>query len=138
MRKYIDATPGAGKRFYQDFKGKGKVVMLNMLKFRVTADYSDLDHLRTDGEISGEEAYQLYMDFTFPLLKKAGSRVLFIGKAHDFLIGPIDEQWDLVILVEHESAEKFVAFARDLEYLKTAGHRKAALEDSRLLPLLQT
>lgn len=134
MDKYIDSNLEAGKRFYQDFIGKGKVIMLNLLKFRTKADYTGFEHLSPEKEISGEEAYQLYMNHTLPELKKAGSRVLFYGKSNHFLIGPDSEKWDAVIMVEYESVTKFIEFANNGDYQKNAGHRTAALEDSRLLP----
>ena len=134
MNKHIDVSPEAGKEFYQNFHDKGKVVMLNLLKFRATANYTNLEALKPDKEISGEEAYQLYMDGTLPELEKAGSRIIYFGKSRNFLIGPDSEQWDAVLLVEHESVLKFMEFAQNPDYLKIAGHRTAALEDSRLLP----
>lgn len=134
MRKYMDASPEAGKEFYQHFHNKGKVVMLNLLKFRATADYTNLGGLKPAEEISGEEAYQLYMKSTLPELEKAGSRVIYYGKSKSFLIGPDTEKWDAVLLVEHESVSRFMEFAQNGDYLKNAGHRTAALEDSRLLP----
>jgi len=134
MRKYMDASPEAGKEFYQHFHNKGKVVMLNLLKFRARADYTNLEALKPAEEISGEEAYQLYMKSTLPELEKAGSRVIYYGKSKSFLIGPDTEKWDAVLLVEHESVSRFMEFAQNGDYLKNAGHRTAALEDSRLLP----
>lgn len=134
MSKYIEATQEAGKAFYQQFHDKGKVVMLNLLKFRSLADYSGIEHLKPAEEISGEEAYQLYIECTLPELTKAGGRVIYHGKSNGFLIGPESEKWDAILLVEHESVAKFMAFAQNEDYLKTAGHRTAALEDSRLLP----
>ena len=134
MSKHIDASPEAGKEFYQNFHDKGKVVMLNLLKFRATADYTNLEELEPIKNISGEEAYQLYMDSTLPELEKAGSRIIYFGKSRNFLIGPDSEKWDAVLLVEHESVLKFMEFAQNPDYLKKAGHRTAALEDSRLLP----
>ena len=133
-KKYIDASPEAGKAFYQNFHDKGKVVMLNLLKFRAIADYSDFEELNPSQEISGEEAYQLYLDSTLPEFEKAGSRIIYYGKSKSFLIGPGTEKWDVVLLVEHESVLKFMEFAKNEDYLKFAGHRTAALEDSRLLP----
>jgi uncharacterized protein (DUF1330 family) len=50
------------------------------------------------------------------------------------LIGPQDEKWDAVILVEYDSIEVFVNFVKSEAYQKITGHRKASLEDSRLLP----
>lgn len=74
------------------------------------------------------------MESTLPELEKAGSRIIYFGKSRNFLIGPDSEKWDAVLLVEHESVLKFMEFARNPDYLKNAGHRTAALEDSRLLP----
>lgn len=134
MKSYLEATPEAGKAFYQKFHRKGRIVMLNLLRFKEVADYAGKQALKPAEEISGEEAYGLYMKHTLPLLKEAGSRVIYYGKSLDFLIGPNDEKWGAVLLVEHESVEKFIAFSQSPDYLKTAGHRTAALEDSRLLP----
>ena len=134
MENYIDVSPDAGRKFFQAFNGKGRVVMVNLLKFRKIADYSKAEALRPKESISGEDAYALYMQHTLPHLKKAGSKVLYFGNCGDFLIGPTAKSWDAVLLVEHESVHKFIAFAQNEKYLKTAGHRTAALEDSRLLP----
>ncbi len=134
MNKHIDASPEAGKEFYQHFHDKGSIVMLNLLKFKETADYTNFEALKPATEISGEEAYQLYMEETLPELEKTGSRIIYYGKSRNFLIGPDSEKWDAVLLVEHESVLKFMEFAQNPDYLKKAGHRTAALEDSRLLP----
>ncbi|MEM6700819.1 MAG: DUF1330 domain-containing protein [Bacteroidota bacterium] len=134
-QNYIHPTPDAGKAFYMKHHGKGKVVMLNLLKFKEIADYSSAPHLAPDSEISGAVAYQLYAKHALPLLEKTGSKTLFYGKCSSFMIGPEAEEWDAMLLVQHESAEKFIAFAQDEAYLKIAGHRTAALEDSRLLPM---
>lgn len=135
MDKYIDVTQESGRAFYQEFYSKGKIVMLNLLRFKKVADYTNLESIKPSEEISGEEAYNLYMKYTLPHLKNAGSKLLFLGESNNFLIGPSQENWDLVLLVEHESVEAFMKFAENKEYLKTAGHRKAAIVDSRLLPI---
>ncbi|MDW7693826.1 DUF1330 domain-containing protein [Flammeovirgaceae bacterium SG7u.111] len=137
MQKYINANPESGKKFYQEFHNKGKIVMLNLLRFRQNADYTNLGQIKPDEEVSGEEAYQLYMKSTLPELKKAGSRIIYYGKSKDFLIGPEPEKWDAVLIVEHESVLKFMEFAQNKDYLKNAGHRTAGLEDSRLLPSIE-
>ncbi|AKA36103.1 DUF1330 domain-containing protein [Flagellimonas lutaonensis] len=134
MKEYLEATRDSGKQFYQSFNGKGEIVMLNLLKFKEKADYKTLAHLRPGQEISGEEAYQLYLDSTLPQLQEAGSEILYFGKGRDFLIGPETEKWDAILLVKHESVKTFMEFAQSEGYLKSAGHRTAALEDSRLLP----
>ncbi len=134
MRTYLEPTQESGRAFFM--RGiTGKVVMLNLLRFREVADYSAAPQLAPDAPISGEAAYRLYMEHTLPHLEKAGGRLLFFGRGGSFLIGPAEERWDAVMLVEQSSPAAFMAFASNAEYLSGIGHRTAALEDSRLLPL---
>ncbi len=134
QQSHIHATQEAGKAFFM--RGiSGPVVMLNLLKFNNTADYSKHPELASEAEISGEAAYKLYMKGVGPLLEAAGGEVLFQGKAGSYLIGPETESWDLVLVVKHASVQKFMAFAQDEAYLAIEGHRTAALLDSRLLPM---
>jgi hypothetical protein len=116
----------------------GSVVMLNLMRFRAVADYSANPSLApADAPISGEAAYRLYMKHTLPFLEASGGEVLFYGKSGAFLIGPSDERWDAAMLVRQSSVSSFLAFASNQDYLSGIGHRVAALEDSRLLPLVQ-
>jgi len=114
----------------------GSVMMLNLLRFRPTADYSAAPALAPNSPISGEEAYRLYMEHTLPYLQASGGEVMFYGRGRDFLIGPTDERWDAALLVRQSSVASFMAFASEQGYLAGIGHRTAALEDSRLLPLV--
>lgn len=41
------------------------------------------------------------------------------------------------MMIRQNSVQDFLAFASNPEYLKIIGHRTAALEDSRLLPLTE-
>lgn len=132
---YIEPTQEQGAAFFGN-PPQGPVVMLNLLRFRDTADYSAHPELAPDSPISGAEAYKRYARHAMPLLERAGSEVLFSGSAGAHLIGPTEERWDMVLLVRHPSAQEFLAFASDEEYLAGLGHRTAALEDSRLLPIV--
>ena len=134
-QNFIHADQESGKRFYMDFHDKGSVTMLNMLRFKEIADYTGLEIIAPSSPISGEQAYRLYMKETLPFIQEAGSEVLFYGKSNHFLIGPEAEKWDVVLLVRHSSVASFMAFAQNEAYLQIAGHRTAALEDSRLLPI---
>jgi hypothetical protein len=115
----------------------GPVVMLNLLRFRDVADYSATPDLAPAEPISGEEAYRLYMEHTMPYLKASGGDVIFYGTGGEFLIGPPGERWDAVMLVRQSSVSDFMAFATNPDYMRGMGHRTAALEDSRLLPLVE-
>src|SRR5689334_1164396 len=135
-KRYLEVTPEAGREFFM--RGiSGGVVMLNLLRFRPVADYSATPHLAPQQPISGAEAYRLYVEHTLPHLEKSGGELLFLGKGGHFLIGPTEERWDAVLLVRQRSAGAFLAFASNPEYLAGVGHRLAALEDSRLLPLVE-
>lgn len=112
--------------------------MLNLLKFREIADYSKSPGLAPPKSISGREAFQLYYDHTLPHLQESGGEVLFIGDGGGFLIGPESERWDLVMLVRQSSLQSFFQFASNEAYLAGLGHRIAALEDSRLLPIIES
>ena len=135
-RSYLEPTQEAGRAFASR-QIEGGVVMLNLLRFRSVADYSATPELAPATEISGEQAFQRYIEHARPFLEQAGGELLFVGKGGDNLIGPADERWDLVMLVRQESAQAFLAFATNEAYRAGLGHRTAALEDSRLLPLLE-
>jgi len=134
MHTYLEPTQESGKAFFMRAIA-GKVIMLNLLRFRAVADYSCVPQLAPEQPMSGEAAYQLYMSHTMPYLEKSGGRLLFYGRGGPFLIGPSTERWDAAMLVEQSSPAAFMAFASNLAYLAGIGHRTAALEDSRLLPL---
>ena len=135
MQAYLNPTQEQGRAFFgRDIEGS--VVMLNLLRFRGAADYSDSPALRPGSPISGEEAYRLYMDHTLPYLKASGGEILFYGRGGSYFIGPDNERWDAVMLVRQSSIASFLAFASNEDYLAGIGHRTAALEDSRLLPLV--
>ena len=133
-RHYLDVTQEAGRDFVMR-RISGEVVMLNLLRFRETADYSATPDLRPQTPISGADAFQRYIDHTLPFLRETGGDILFLGKGGKFLIGPEIERWDMVALIRQQSVDSFLSFASNEGYLKGIGHRTAALEDSRLLPL---
>lgn len=135
--QYIDVTQEAGAAFVRS-NIQGPFVMLNLLRFRETADYSSSPELAPGEPITGKEAYQTYINHTIPFLEEAGSSILFQGKGSTYVIGPQDKRWDLVLLVRHPSIKAFMSFASNAQYLAGAGHRTAALEDSRLLPIIPT
>jgi hypothetical protein len=132
--RYIEPSRQAGRAFTMR-QLKGSIVMLNMLRFRQVADYSATPELAPESPISGAAAFQKYIKHTLPHLRATGGDILFVGAGGPFLIGPQSERWDMVMLVRQHSADSFLAFASHQDYLAGTGHRTAALEDSRLLPV---
>jgi len=136
MTPYLEPTQESGRALFARAIS-GSVIMLNLLRFRKVADYSATPALAPETPISGAAAYRRYMELTLPHLEKSGGEVIFLGRGGRFLIGPSDERWDAAMLVRQGSIASFLAFASNPEYMAGMGHRIAALEDSRLLPLVQ-
>ncbi|RDV06200.1 DUF1330 domain-containing protein [Sphingorhabdus pulchriflava] len=134
---YLSVTDAAGRAFFMR-NIQGPVMMLNLLRFRATADYSASPELAPDAPITGEQAFQRYIDHTKPYLAASGGKIRFLGKGGSWLIGPEDEAWDMAMLIEQESVASFIGWNSHEDYLKGIGHRTAALLDSRLLPLVET
>jgi uncharacterized protein (DUF1330 family) len=116
---------------------EGPVEMLNLLRFRDVADYSRSPELAPDEPISGEAAYALYSAATLPHVAAAGAEVTWVADGAGPLIGPSDERWDRVLVVRYPDVATFLSMTTNEEYLATVGHRTAALEDSRLFPLVR-
>ena len=102
------------------------IVMVNLLRFKPMAD-------GIDEGVTGAEAYGRYSAATEPYLRGVGGRLLSALQPKHSVIGPPDEQWDLILLVEYPSRQKFLEMASNPEYQKIHAHRDAALADSRLI-----
>lgn len=134
---HIDPTQAAGAALFKRLQGHtGPIVMLNLLRFREVADYGHAPDIAPAGPVSGAGAYALYAVGIAPLLQASGGSVLFEGTGAEWFIGPEGERWDKVLMVRQASLQSFFAFATDPAAQKLQAHRTAALEDSRLLPLI--
>lgn len=98
---------------------KGIVVMLNLLKFKRSAE----------GEPgSGQEAYQRYGEAAVAMIEARGGRVIWQGRGDQVLIGDPAEDWDTVVLVEYPSRRSFLEMVSNPDYMKAHEHREAGLE----------
>lgn len=132
MTGYIEPTPDQLERFLADDPG-GSPVMLNLLRYRETADYSPFPELDPGRAVSGREAYNRYSEGVLPLLAGLGGGIEMFGGCHGTLIGPDGEEWDDIVLVRYPSTDAFVQMVGSPEYRAIQGHRSAALADSRLV-----
>lgn len=135
MRTYLEPSWEAGRDLVRR-NLSGEVVMLNLLRLRPVADYAATPELAPDQPISGAEAFDRYVTHTRPQLEASGGALLFLAEGGPLLIGPETERWDRVMLVRQKSVQDFIAFASNPDYLAGIGHRTAAVDDSRLLPLV--
>ncbi|MCU1600217.1 MAG: hypothetical protein JWO22_926 [Frankiales bacterium] len=109
--------------------------LLNMLRFKEIADYSSAPELAPGAAISGADAYDRYLASVLPAVREAGGTVLYRGAGGPWLLGPADEQWDLVLIVRHVDEQAFSALLTDPGYHLGTPHRTAALVDSRAIVL---
>jgi uncharacterized protein (DUF1330 family) len=110
------------------------VVMLNLLRYREVADYSQHPDLAPDEAISGSEAYRHYGEAAQPHIEAAGASIQYLGACGSTVIGPPGEQWDVIILVRYPNPSAFIGMVTTPEYQALSGHRAVALADSRLVP----
>lgn len=110
------------------------VVMLNLLRFRDVADYSNRPDLAPAEPISGAAAYRRYSAAAQAALEGIGGTLELFRPCGPTFIGPEGEQWDAMLTVRYPSPAAFRAMVNDSTYLEAAAHRTAALADSRLIP----
>ncbi len=111
----------------------GPVTMLNLLRYRDTADYSGSPELEPSDPISGREAYGRYSAGVLPILAELGAEALLFGPCHATVIGPSSERWDDIAVIRYPSVEVFISMTTSDDYRAITGHRTAALADSRLV-----
>tara|TARA_R110000868_G_scaffold74471_2_gene215391 strand:- start:1375 stop:1803 length:429 start_codon:yes stop_codon:yes gene_type:complete len=131
---YLNPTDESAKQLFSKSM-RGEVIMLNLLRFKEIADYSQFSDIAPKTPITGKEAYQIYINQTFPFLEKSGGEIMLLGKSEHFFIGPMEEKWDLVMIIKQKSLDSFLSFPSDPQYQVVLGHREAAIVDSRLLPI---
>lgn len=131
----IEPSPEQAKGLLKKLPKGQPVVMLNLLKFKTTADPADAGGAR-NGE-SGEQAYMKYVRNLQPLLKEAGGRLVFAGDARHILIGNPDETWNKVVMVEYPSSREFIRMSSSEEYRKIHVDRERGLERTELIVTTQ-
>lgn len=106
------------------------IVMLNLLRYRAQADYSQHPQ---QTPCSGRDAFKRYAKQSIACIEGVGGKVLFIGAALATIIGPEAERWDEIFLVQYPSRRAFLDMIASTQYRAIAFHRSAALQDSRLV-----
>jgi uncharacterized protein (DUF1330 family) len=107
----------------------GRIVMVNLLKFRDNAVYKDG---RTDN-ISGAEAYMRYAKPMKTIVERVGGRFVFNGKVQGLVVGDVGELWDAVGLVEYPSSVDFMRVTMLPEVHALSIHREAGLAGQLLI-----
>ena len=130
---HVLPSPDQIRAFRSRIDPETPVTMLNLLRYRDMADYSEHPD---EAPCSGAEAYARYSARAGECVEAHGGRLLFSGKPREPIIGPETERWDAVLLVRYPNARAFFEMTNSERYKAIAHHRTAALEDSRLIPIL--
>jgi uncharacterized protein (DUF1330 family) len=105
---------------------EGPVYMLNMLKF---------EPAKGDGGISGAESYAKYGELAGPIVVKHGGKMVWSGVPTQQLIGDMDYDWDLMLLVSWPTRQNLLDLTSDPEYQAIAHHRGNGLARSMLIAM---
>ena len=101
----------------------GPFVMVNLLKFKETAEYAD----GSDSDLSGAAAYARYGKAIQACLAAIGGRQIYAGNVNGMMIGEVEDQWDMIALVEYPSLAAMQKMISSPEYQAIEIHRKAGL-----------
>jgi uncharacterized protein (DUF1330 family) len=109
------------------------IVMLNLLKFRAKAHYSD----GRSSNLSGAAAYNLYAQKMRGIVEREGGKFLFAADVKSVVIGEVEGVWDVAALVEYPSPAAFARIATSTEVAEIGVHRAAGLEGQLLIRVAQ-
>jgi hypothetical protein len=104
----------------------GPVVMVNLLRFKATAD-------APNEKLSGEAAYRLYAEKMVAFVKSRGGRVIWSGRLDAQVIGGSADAFHMIGLVEYPSRRVFAQIAMDPYVQEIGVHRASGLEGQWLL-----
>lgn len=102
---------------------EGPVAMVNLLRFKERAEYAD----GRASDLSGREAYGLYVREMRKLVEASGGRFIFSGEVTNLLLGEVEDLWDSVGIVEYPSSMDLVRISSSPEFAAIEVHREAGL-----------
>lgn len=132
----VDPTPEQIKAFLAHEKAGEPVFMLNLLKFKARASYSDRD-TNPENDVTGEVAYGRYAKAFGLLMCEAdiGFEIPFAGEINALLIGQYADKaaWDKIAIAKYPTADIMFECVSSPAYRKIHYHRKAGLEGQLLI-----
>ena len=117
---------------FNDNPDLGPIKMLNLVKLRDNAEYSD----GRETNLSGLEAYMLYGEEVQRHLEKVGAKIVFSGPISRLMIGDIEELWDLAAVAEYPNRAAMLKMITDPEYIESSAHREAGLKGQLNIEIL--
>ncbi len=117
-------------RAFRDDPHDGPVAQVNILKFKVKAEYRPEDPEYGE-KISGRDAYVRYSEAFTVAAAEVGGTTLLLGDTERFFIGNGD--WDAVLVNHFPNRQAFIATLNHKDYKDMARHREAGLQCQELI-----
>lgn len=108
---------------FMDSSVEGPIAMVNLLKFKERAEYSD----ERETNLSGVEAYGIYARGVAKTLAMVGGKMLFFGNVSRLMLGEVEELWDQVAISQYPSRAAMLEMMQLPEYQAIHMHRDAGL-----------
>ena len=99
------------------------IYMLNLLKFKEVAEYSD----GRKTSLTGAEAYGIYGAEVVAHLAKVGGAPVFSAQVERLMLGEVEELWDTVAIAMYPSRKAMMEMMMSPDYQASAVHREAGL-----------
>lgn len=101
--------------------------MVNLIRYRDLAEYAD----GRETDLTGREANALYDPL--PYIEAIGGRVVYASAVAEQIDGAGDGLWQDIGIVEYTCPIAFLAMVSHPDFLETAVHKEAGVEDTRVM-----
>ncbi|MEM9938613.1 MAG: DUF1330 domain-containing protein [Pseudomonadota bacterium] len=111
-------------RAFRDDPYEGPVAQVNLLKFRVKAEYAETDPEYGE-DLTGAAAYQRYSEAFSEAAAEVGGVTTLLAETERYFIG--GGNWDGVLVNHFPDRKAFIATLNHPEYKSMSRHREAGL-----------
>ena len=102
---------------------EGPIYMVNLLKFKLQAEYED----GRSTDLTGEAAYGIYAEAVSELLLEFGGFAGFGANVERLMLGEVEELWDEVAIAMYPSRSAMMEMMQSPRMQEIAVHRAAGL-----------
>jgi uncharacterized protein (DUF1330 family) len=103
--------------------------VINLLLYKEWAEYPPGT---VSEKLTGKQAYERYSELSIPFVNEVGGVPMWRGTLSANLIGPENERWDEVLIMQYPGRSAFQRMLSNPGYKSIVFHRTAAVKDSRL------
>ena len=111
----------------------GPIYMLNLLKFKEKAEYSD----GRDTDLTGADAYAIYSAEVVEHLATVGGDLMFSAAVERLMLGEVEDLWDAAAIATYPSRKAMLEMMSSPAYQASAVHRTAGLAGQLNIELVE-